>query len=188
LRLTRKAGESGAQRDARERNAKSLLDAGKDALENRRFPEAIEKLQQALDLSERNDYGNKPGEAAELLQAAKTGKANADAAARRAQVAKLVDDGKELVASDVVAANRKLREARNLDPQAPGLADLQNAVEQKARVEGEGALGSAKDLQNRRRMEEAEKAYERAVQLLELIPGGHKDLDFARKRLAELRR
>jgi exonuclease VII small subunit len=62
-----------------------------------------------------------------------------------------------------------------------------NTLGEQARVQGENALSLAKNLENRaNRLQDAIREYERAVRLLEAVPGGHKDLALARQRLAAL--
>jgi hypothetical protein len=54
-------------------------------------------------------------------------------------------------------------------------------------AQGEAALTSAKNFDRYKRTAEAIREFDRAVQLLELVPGGHKDLAVARQRSAELK-
>ncbi len=54
-------------------------------------------------------------------------------------------------------------------------------------VQGEAALTSAKNLDRVKRTADALRDFDRAIQFLELVPGGHKDLAFARQRSAELK-
>ena len=54
-------------------------------------------------------------------------------------------------------------------------------------MQGEAALTSARNFDRYGRKAEALRAFDRAIQLLERVPGGHKDLAFARQRSAELR-
>ena len=52
---------------------------------------------------------------------------------------------------------------------------------------GRECLDVGKNFDSRSRTEQAIKEYDRAVRLLEVVPGGHKDLASARQRLAELK-
>ena len=54
-------------------------------------------------------------------------------------------------------------------------------------TQGEAALSRAKNFDAFRKTDDAIREYDRAVQLLELAPGGHKDLAVARQRSAELK-
>ncbi len=102
---------------------------------------------------------------------------------------KLVTEAKALANSDIVGAVRRLREARNLDPQVSAEAtELLNRLQEQARVEGEAALVSAKNFENYKRTDEAIRDYDKAVLLLELVPGGHQDLAAARQRSANLKK
>lgn len=187
LKLAPKAGETASQRASREKTARYLLDDGKKAVEDRRYAEAIDFLQRALDTSERQDFGYTADEASTLLQKARAARAAADASQRRASAQKLVEQAKALAGSDIVAAVQRLREASKIDSQAAGVTELMTDLQEKARTQGESAVTSAKNLDNKKRTAEAIREYDKAVQLFELIPGGHKDLDFARQRSSELK-
>ena len=187
LKVPLKAGESVAERNAREKNARAHLDDGKKALEEKRFPDAIDLLQRALDTSDRPDFGYTAGEAASLLKQARTAKATADATVSRERAQKLVDQAKALAGSDIVAAVRRLREALALDPKAPGANELMSSLQDQIVAQGEAALTSAKNFDRYKRTTDAIREFDRAIQLLELVPGGHKDLAFAKQRSAELK-
>lgn len=180
-------GESAAERNSREKLARAHLDDGKRALDERRYPDAIDRLQRAVAVSNRPDYGYTPGEAVRLLEAARGARAAADASPARAKAEKLVDQAKALAGSDIVSAVKTLREALALDPKAAGAAELMTALQNQLVKQGEQALTSARNFDRYKRTTEAIREYDRAVQLLELVPGGHKDLAYARQRSAELK-
>jgi serine/threonine protein kinase len=184
LRVSARQGESERDRLTREKTARSQLEDGRKALENRQFDAAIAALQSALTTSGRADYGFQPNEAASLLRMARNGRAAAEATQRSASAQKLVDEARALT-TDVAVALAKLREARNLDPEIQGIGELTNRLEEQVRAQGERALTLARNLDARNRNQEAIKEYSRAIFLLDLA-GGHKDLQFARSRLAEL--
>ena len=187
LKVSLRPGETEKDRATREKQARTQLDDGRRALENRQFDAAITALQGALTTSGRNDYGNQAGEANALLQKARNGKAATEANIRRANAQKLVEEAKGLASSDVAAALQKLREAKALDD-IEGAAELMNTLGEQARQQGESALSLAKNLENRpNRLQDAIKEYERAVRLLDAVPGGHKDLNLARQHLADLK-
>src|SRR5262249_27226683 len=119
-----RAGETQAQRGAREKLAKQHLDDGKKALDDRQYVDAITLLQAALTQSGRDDYGTTPNEAANLLRQANQAKTAAEAQTKTAAAQKLFADGKALATTDIVAAVRKLRDAQKADPQMAGVADL----------------------------------------------------------------
>jgi predicted component of type VI protein secretion system len=187
LKIPLKSGESVAERNAREKLARSHLDDGKRALEEKRFSDAIDLLQRALDTSDRPDFGYTAGEAASLLKQARTAKATADATLSRERAQKLVDQAKALAGSDIVAAVRRLREALALDPKAPGANELMSSLQDQIVAQGEAALTSAKNFDRYKKTADAAREFDRAIQLLELVPGGHKDLAFAKQRSAELK-
>jgi hypothetical protein len=182
-----RANESASERASREKNARYLLEDGKKAFDERRFADAIDMLQRALEQSGREDFGSTPGEAASVLKLARTAKANADAAAARATAQKLFDQAKAMAATDVVGAARRLREAQQADARLPGIAELMASLQEQAVTQGEAALTSAKNFDRFKRIPDAIREYDRAVQLLDLVPGGHKDLAFAKQRSAELK-
>jgi hypothetical protein len=101
---------------------------------------------------------------------------------------RLVAEAKALAASDIVLAIRKLHEARAQDPEVAGAVELEISLAEQARLQGERALTLAKNFDAGGREADAIREYERAVRLLELVPGGHKDLSLARQRLARLKR
>jgi pSer/pThr/pTyr-binding forkhead associated (FHA) protein len=187
LRVSARQGEPEKERATREKNARSQLEEGRKALADRQFDAAINALQSALTTSGRGDYGVQANEASTMLRQARNGKAAAEATQRHANAQKLVDEAKGLAGSDLAAALQKLRDAKNLDPEVEGAAELTTSLGEQARVQGEGALGSARNLDRAFRNEQAIREYERAVRLLEAVPGGHKDLASARQRLAELK-
>jgi tetratricopeptide (TPR) repeat protein len=188
LTVPMKAGETAAQRANREKLARTHLDDGKKALDEKRFSDAIMFFQAALDTSGRDDYGTTPGEASNLLKQAQAGNANAVAAQKRAVAQKAFDEAKALANSDLVAAVKKLRDARNTDPQLPGVSDFLSSLQEKAAAGGEDAYSRATNFDAYKRFDEAIKEYQRAVQLLEIAPSGHPNLQLARERLAELRK
>jgi hypothetical protein len=85
------------------------------------------------------------------------------------------------------AAAARLQRARSLEPDLDGIAELTKTIGDQARTQGERAFSLAKNHEIGRRTDEAMREYERAVQLLGLIPEGHKDLQSARDRLATLK-
>jgi exonuclease VII small subunit len=97
-----------------------------------------------------------------------------------------IDRRNTVAGSDIVTALQKVRDARNLDPEVEGANELNATLTEQARAQGEAAITSAKNYENRNRTDQAIKEYERAVRLLEFVPG-HKDLALARQRLAELK-
>jgi tetratricopeptide (TPR) repeat protein len=187
LKVPLKPGESVAERNARERNARLHLDDGKKALDEKRFTDAIDLLQRALDTSDRPDFGYTAGEAASLLKQARTAKATADATQARERAQKLVDQAKAVAGTDIVAAVRRLREALAIDPKTPGANELMSSLQDQIVAQGEAALTSAKNFDRYKRTADAIREFDRAIQLLELVPGGHKDLAFAKQRSAELK-
>jgi hypothetical protein len=74
-----------------------------------------------------------------------------------------------------------------LAPKAAGATELMSALQEQLVIRGEAALTSARNLDAFNRPADAIRQYDRAIQLLELVPGGHKDLAFARQRRAELK-
>ena len=187
LRVAARPGESVAERNARERLARYHLDDGKKAMEEKRFSDAIDPLQRAMNTSARPDFGYTAGEAASLLKQARTARAAADPTQSRERAQKLVEQARALAGSDIAAAVRRLREALALDPNAPGANELMSSLQDRIVARGEAALTSAKNFDRYQRTAEALREFDRAIQLLELVPGGHKDLAFARQRSAELR-
>jgi tetratricopeptide (TPR) repeat protein len=182
-----KSGESTAERAKREKNARYLLDDGRKAFDEKRFADAIDLLQRALEVADRPDFGATPGEAASLLKQARTAKAQADAALARANAQKAFDQAKALAGSDIVTATRRLREALAIDPRIAGGAELMASLQEQLVKEGEAALTSAKNYDRFKRFPEAIREYDRAIQLLELVQGGHKDLGAAKQRSADLK-
>jgi len=186
LRVTARQGEPEKERATREKTARSQLEEGRKALADRQFDTAIEKLQSALSTSGRGDYGVQANEASSMLRQARNGKAAAEASQRHAAAQKLVEEARAAAGSDIVTALNKLREARNLDPEIEGAAELANSLTDQARIQGEAAMTSAKNYDTRSRNNEAIREYERAARLLEFVPG-HKDLALAKQRLAVLK-
>jgi pSer/pThr/pTyr-binding forkhead associated (FHA) protein len=188
LRVTARAGESNAQRANREKTARTHLEDGKKAVAEQKWVNAIDLLQAALTTSGRQDYGTVANEAATQLARARKERDAFVVGQRTAAARRLVAEARALGTSDIPQAIQKLRDARELDAAADGAAELQSSLQEQARSQGETALGSAKNFDFRNRADQAIREYERAVQLLELVPGGHKDLALARQRLAELKR
>jgi pSer/pThr/pTyr-binding forkhead associated (FHA) protein/tetratricopeptide (TPR) repeat protein len=187
LKVPQRTGETLAQRAAREKIAKDHLDQGKRALDEQRFADAIGALEAAIETSDRQDYGYSENEARNLLQNARMAQATISAGFRRATAQKALEQAKAaMAASDLPGAINRAQEARSIDAQIPGLADLLKEVEQHARTQGEAAFKNAKALAGYGRPE-AVKEYEKAVQLLGLVPGGHPELAEARRRLNELK-
>jgi hypothetical protein len=183
-----RANESASERASREKNAGYLLYDGKKAFDERRFAEAVDLLQRAVDLSGRGDFGATPGEAASILKQARTAKVAADAAQARATAQKLFDQAKTLAATDIVGATRRLQDAQRADATLPGIAEFLASLHEQAVAQGEAAFMSAKNFDRFKRISEAIREYDRAVQLLELVPGGHKDLALAKERAAQLKK
>jgi predicted component of type VI protein secretion system len=186
LKVAARQGEPEKERATREKTARNQLEEGRKALADRQFDTAIERLQSALSTSGRSDYGVQANEASQMLRQARNNKAAAEANQRHANAQKLVEEARAAAGSDIVTALNKLREARNLDPEIEGAAELNNSFTEQARVQGEAAMTAAKNYDNRSRTDSAIKEYERAVRLLEFVPG-HKDLGLAKQRLAELK-
>jgi hypothetical protein len=187
LAVAARPGETAAERNSRETLARVQLDDGKRALEEHRYADAIDRLGRAVAVSNRPDYGYTAGEAVRLLEVARGAKAEADASQARAHAQKLVDQARALAGSDIVSAVKRLREALALDPTATGASKLMKALEDQLVVRGEAALLSARNFDRYKRTSEALREFDRAIQLLELVPGGHRDLAFARQRSAALK-
>jgi pSer/pThr/pTyr-binding forkhead associated (FHA) protein len=188
LRVTARAGEPERERANREKTARAQLDEGRKALAERRLDAAVTALQGALNSSGRLDFGQTPNEAGNLLARARNDQKAAIAAARNAAAQKAVADARGLASSDIAAAMQRLRDARGLDPDVEGTAELEKTLIDNARSQGETALSSAKNLDRGRRTAQAIAEYERAVQLLGLLPGEHKELALAKQRLADLKK
>jgi predicted component of type VI protein secretion system len=187
LKVPQRTGETLPQRAMREKTAKDLLDQGRRAVEEQRYADAITALEAALETSDRQDYGSTENEARNLLQQARTAKATIDAGQKRGAALKLFEQAKTAMAGgDLAGAITRARDARSQDSQLPGLADFLNEAEQQARTQGEAALKNAKSLAGYGRPE-AVKEYEKAVQFLGLLSGGHPELAQARQRLNELK-
>jgi len=144
-------------------------------------------LQSAIATSGRSDYGVHPNEAASMLQQARRDKAAEAATLRQVAAQRSLGEARALLSSDVIVAAQKLRIAKTLDPEIEGYLELLNAVSDRAKSLGEAALAGAKHADVSRNNVLAISEYQKAIQLLELIPGGHKDLHAARQRLAELK-
>jgi tetratricopeptide (TPR) repeat protein len=187
LTVAPRKGETASQRQNREKFARTHLEDGRKLLEEQQYERAISLFEAAIENSGRKDYGVTPNEASELLEKARGAKARQELEQRRAAAQKLLAEAKAAAASNIPEAVQKLVEAQKLDPQIAGVTDLLSGLREQARAQGEKALTSAKNYENGRRLVQAIAEYERAVQHLELVTGGHKDLGFARQRLAELR-
>lgn len=180
--------ETAAERENREETARDHLDEAKKALEARQWADAIKYFDLAVSTSGRQDFGYKANEASEGLQAARAARTEAEGAERRATAKKLVDEAKALAASDIPGAVRRLREAMDRDPQqVAAVAELLRSLLEQTKVVGEEALGDGKNYENKGRTELAIRAFERASQHLELVPGGHEGVALAREHLAKLK-
>jgi hypothetical protein len=122
-----------------------------------------------------------------MLQQARHDKAAEAATLRQVAAQRSLSEAKALLSSDVILAAQKLRIAKPLDPEIEGYLELLHAVSDRARSLGEAALAGAKQADLSRNNVLAITEYEKAIQLLEVIPGGHKDLHAVRQRLAELK-
>ncbi len=107
LRVLAKPGESEKERAGREKTAKTQLDDGKRALNERQYDAAITALNLAIQTSNRPDFGNVPGEAAGLLKQARTSKNQAEANAKRAEAVTALEEARSLVGSDPVACKHE---------------------------------------------------------------------------------
>jgi pSer/pThr/pTyr-binding forkhead associated (FHA) protein len=179
--------ESPRDRVRRNKDAKDYLDDGKARLKEGEYDKAIALFENAVKKSGRSDYGYKPNEAQELLEQARQGKEQAekDLKAKRAQ--DLILKARARSSKELAAALKDLQEARSIDPSAPGVNDLIRDLQERARSEGEQAYKDARQYDSKRRYQEALTYFERAVQLLELVPGGGDHLEYAKKRREELR-
>jgi hypothetical protein len=119
---------------------------------------------------------------------AKAAQAAEENETRAANAQKLVVQAKALASSNnVLEALNKLRDARMLSPQAVNL-ELESSLVDQARNLGEAALARARFLDvNDNRREEALKEFERAAQFLDVVPGGHPGLAYAKQRVTELK-
>src|SRR4051812_37108147 len=133
--------------------------------------------------SGRNDFGTTAGEASAVNAKAKSAKAEGEAKQRRGNAQKLIDDATAIGASDIPAAVEKVRQATRLDANVEGGSELLASLLPQARAQGEQALRDAKALDNAHRREPAVTQYQKAVQLLQLLPDGHPELEFARGRI-----
>jgi tetratricopeptide (TPR) repeat protein len=191
LRVEGRSGEAPSARATREKTAKTLLEEAKKALEDRRYADAIAAAQRAMEMSGRTDFGTSANEASNIVAKAKGAQATEENDTRTANAAnaqKLVVQAKALATSgNVLEAINKLRDARMLSPQAVNQEFESNLVEQ-ARQQGEAALKKARIVDvNDNRREEALREFERAVQFLEVVPGGHSGLAYAKQRVTELK-
>lgn len=187
LRVAPRAGESDKDRGDRQRRARTHLDDAKRALDNGQYDSAIALSGAAINEAGRPDFGSTANEARDVGAKAKSAKADAETRQRRASARKLMDDAMVMGTSDILALVEKVRQAKRIDPGVEGADELLNGLQPQARSEGERALVVAKNADNARRPDVALREYERAVQLLELLPEGHKDLDFARQRITALK-
>jgi serine/threonine protein kinase/tetratricopeptide (TPR) repeat protein len=187
LTVAARAGETAVQRANREKRARTHLADGRKALDEKRFVDAVTLFQAAIETSGRDDYGTTPGEASNMLKRAQAMQAQVEAAAARASAQKLFDDAKVLANADLVGAVQKLRDARAADPQLPGVTGFLSSLQDRAAKEGEDAFIRGKNFDAVNRYDEAIRQYERAVQLLGLVPGGHKYLQPAKDNLAALK-
>jgi tetratricopeptide (TPR) repeat protein len=182
-----KPGESEKDRLTRERGAKGQLDEGRKALAEQRWDSAISSFQSALKTSERNDYGTVANEANQLLRQAQKGKATVDAAQRRANAQRVMDEAHTIGASNILLAVQKVREALALDPQAENATELLNTLIEHGRVQGETAVRLGRNHEVAGKKDDAVREYEKAERLLELGPPDNKSLEFARQRLSQLK-
>jgi tetratricopeptide (TPR) repeat protein len=191
LKVDSRPGESGPARAIREKTAKTHLEEANKALAERRYADAIAAAQRAMDVSGRTDFGTSPNEANSIVAKAKAAQAadeNEARAANAANAQKLVAQAKALESSgNVLEALNKLRDARMLSPQAVN-QELERSLLDQARKLGEAAFTKAKYLDvNDNRREEALKDFERAVQFLDVLPGGHPNLAYAKQRVTDLK-
>jgi tetratricopeptide (TPR) repeat protein len=188
LRVEGRSGEPASSRNTREKTAKTHLDDAKKALDDRRYPDAIAAAQQAMEVSGRTDFGTSPNEANSIVAKAKAAQTADESETRAANAQKLVAQAKALANSNnVLEALNRLREARMLSPQAVN-QELESSLLDQARKLGEAALARAKFLDvNDNRREEALKEFERAAQFLDVLPGGHPGLSYAKQRVTDLK-
>jgi pSer/pThr/pTyr-binding forkhead associated (FHA) protein len=187
LRVQAKPGESEKDRSNREKYARANLADAKQALNDREYDKAINLSAAAINGSGRADFGNTAGEASAVNAKAKSAKAEGEAKQRRGNAQKLIDDATAIGASDIPAAVEKVRQATRLDANVEGGSELLANLLPQARAQGEQALRDAKALDNARRREPAVAQYQKAVQLLQLLPDGHPELEFARGRITALK-
>ena len=187
LRVVRRPNESTAQRQARQKLAQDDLKDGLQALRDGRFAEAKSSLQAAINASGRPEFGNVEGEARSGVQTATEALARIEDEQQRKRAQQMVEEAQALAAANnLVAAVRRLQEARTLYPEI-GSAELLNEWGQRARSQGESTLKEARNYSAFKRNDQALTLFERAVALLELVPGGHPDLAEARRRVQELK-
>ena len=74
-----------------------------------------------------------------------------------------IDRRNTVAGSDIVTALQKVRDARNLDPEVEGANELNATLTEQARAQGEAAITSAKNYENRNRTDQAIKEYERVA-------------------------
>jgi hypothetical protein len=181
------AGESQKERAKRDKDAKDYLDDGKARLKEGEYDRAISLFDNAMKKSGRSDYGYKPNEAQQLLAQARQAKEQAENELKAKRAQDLIARAKARDPKDIADTMKDLQEARNIDPSTAGLNDLIRELQERARSEGEQAYKEARQYDSKRRNQEALTNFERAVQLLELVPGGSEHLEYAKKRLEELR-
>jgi tetratricopeptide (TPR) repeat protein len=176
-----RSGEPASSRNNRERTAKSHLVDAKKALEDRHYADASAAALRAMELSGRTDFGTSPNETNSIVAKAKAAQAAEENQTRTANAQKLVVQAKALASSNnMLEALNKLREARMLSPQAVN-EELESSLVDQARKLGEAALARARFLDvNSNRREEALKEFERAAQFLDVVPGGHPGLAYAK--------
>ena len=180
-------GETEKTRSTRESWAKRDLEEARKALAERDYEKASTLATAAITNSGRPDFGNYANEARDIGSKARKEKAEAEAKQRRASAQKFIEDARTLGASDLRGAFQKINQAKALDPEVEGADELKESLYPEARAQGERALIAAKVADNDHHSEAALSGYEKAAQLLELLPGGHKDLDTARQRIAALK-
>ena len=187
LRVVRRPGESNAQRQARQKLAQDDLRDGLQALRDGRFAEAKSSLEATITASGRPEFGNIAFEARNGVQKATEALARIEDEQLRRRAQQMVEEAQALAAANnLVAAVRRLQEARTAYPEI-GFAELLNEWGQRARVQGESTLRDARNYGTFKRNDQALALFERAVGLLELVPGGHPDLAEARRRVQELK-
>lgn len=185
------ASEAEAQ-VSREAGAKVELEFGMHALEAGDYEAAIKALTAAQMLSGRNDFGTAPGNTTALLLRARTAlhlrERNGALAAKgdHAAAAELLSEARRIADSDPVSANRKVKEARTLDPTVEGADELATTLADRARQRAEVLLSNAALLRNVRDRGGEIDVLRRAIELLEIDPASKNRLEEARQRLAFL--
>ena len=145
------------------------------------------RCQAAIDGSDRPEFGNVAFEARNGVQRATEALARIADEQQRKRAQQMVEEAQALAAANnLVAAVHRLQEARTVYPEI-GFTELLNEWGQRARVQGESTLREARNYGMFKRNDQALALFERAVALLELVPGGHADLAEARRRVQELK-